>query len=152
MNIGLFSDTHGLLRPEAVAALEGCDVLIHAGDVGDRETLEELHAMGCRHVVRGNVDHGAWASGADGLPLRLELELGALRVVVVHDRAELEPPDELAARGVGLAVFGHSHRPAVERHADLWLVNPATGGRSRGPRGGGWARRGGAARVASVSR
>jgi putative phosphoesterase len=131
LRLGLLSDTHGLLRPEALAALADCDVWIHAGDVGSAEVLAELRRRGCEHIVRGNVDHGIWALGSGGLPSRREVEVGSLRVLVVHDRLDLEAPEALAAQGFGMAVFGHSHRPSVELCDGLWLVNPGSCGPRR---------------------
>ena len=86
MRVGLISDTHGLLRPEALDALAGVGEIIHAGDIGDPEVIEGLDAMARVHAVRGNNDRGQWARK---LPLRLDLQLGGVRIHVLHDLNEL---------------------------------------------------------------
>jgi predicted phosphodiesterase len=85
--VGVISDTHGLLRPQALAALRGSDLIIHAGDVGQPELLEPLRALAPLHVVRGNVDHGAWAAR---LPITARVDAGGHVFHVLHNIAELE--------------------------------------------------------------
>jgi putative phosphoesterase len=123
MRVGLISDTHGLLRPEALAALRGCDLLLHAGDVGDPAVLTALAQVAPLHAVRGNVDR--WP-GAEALPDHLDLELGAVRVHLLHDHATL-PPNTAA----DVVVCGHSHRPGVERIDGRLVVNPGSAGPRR---------------------
>ena len=124
--VGVISDTHGLLRPQALAALRGSDLIIHAGDVGQPELLEPLRALAPLHVVRGNVDHGAWAAR---LPMTERVEVGGRVFHVLHNIAELDldPP----AVGIAAVVYGHSHQPTIEtRDGVLWL-NPGSAGPRR---------------------
>ena len=86
--IGAISDTHGLLRPQALAALAGCDPIIHAGDVGSPDVLARLGALAPLHAVRGNVDHGAWSAN---LPVTQRIEIDGFRIYVLHILAELDP-------------------------------------------------------------
>lgn len=124
--IGVISDTHGLLRPEAVEALRGCDLLIHAGDVGDPAILGELRRLAPVHAVRGNVDRGAWALE---LPMTEVVEVGSVLLYVLHDLATLDL--DPAAAGFAAVVYGHSHRPSQEiRHGVLYL-NPGSAGPRR---------------------
>ena len=126
MRIGLISDTHGLLRPEALDALAGVDEIIHAGDIGGPEVIERLRALAPVHAVRGNNDHGPWA---DELPLLLLLTLGGVRVHVLHD------VKELAADGTeepfDVIVAGHSHKPTIAKRGSVLLVNPGSAGPRR---------------------
>ncbi len=126
VRVGLISDTHGLLRPEAVAALEGVDAIVHAGDVGAPGLLAELGAVAPVTAVRGNVDLGAWA---ERLPPTAELELAGRWLHVLHrlDDLELDP----AAAGFDVVIFGHSHRPSIERRKGVLYVNPGSAGPRR---------------------
>jgi putative phosphoesterase len=124
--VGVISDTHGLLRPQALDALRGSDLIIHAGDVGRAELLEPLRALAPLHVVRGNVDNGAWAVR---LPTTVRVDVGGHAFHVLHNIAELN----LDPAQVGLAaiVYGHSHKPSIEtRDGVLWL-NPGSAGPRR---------------------
>jgi putative phosphoesterase len=124
--VGVISDTHGLLRPQALDALRGSDLIIHAGDVGRPELLEPLRALAPLHVVRGNVDIGAWAAR---LPTTELVAVGARLFYVLHNIAELDldPP----TAGFAAVVFGHSHQPSIEtRDGVLWL-NPGSAGPRR---------------------
>ena len=104
--IGVISDTHGLLRPQAVAALRGCSPIIHAGDIGRPEILDELRRIAPVFAVRGNVDIGAWAMA---LPETATVEVGDCRLYVLHD---LEAPHrDVGAAGFHAVIAGHSHRP-----------------------------------------
>jgi putative phosphoesterase len=124
--VGVISDTHGLLRPEAVAALEGCDLLVHAGDVGDPAILGELRRLAPVHAVRGNVDRGAWA---EALPVTEVVEVGSVLLYVLHDLATLDL--DPAAAGFAAVLYGHSHRPSRQiRHGVLYL-NPGSAGPRR---------------------
>lgn len=123
MNIGLISDTHGLLRPQAVQALAGCDVILHAGDVGDDRVLEGLADLAPVHAVRGNTDRTGRASL---LPDELRLELGGHRIYLIHDRSKASPPDD-----TDIVVFGHSHQPGIERRGSTLWVNPGSAGPRR---------------------
>jgi putative phosphoesterase len=124
--IGVISDTHGLLRPEAVAALRGAERIIHAGDVGGPEVLEALAALAPVTAVRGNNDKGEWARA---LPATDVVDAGGVLIYVLHDVAELDL--EPAAAGFRVVVVGHSHRPASkERDGVLWF-NPGSAGPRR---------------------
>lgn len=126
MKVGLISDTHGLMRPEALAALAGVAEIIHAGDVGVPEVLEALCAIAPVHAVRGNNDRGAWAGR---LPASLALELGGVRIRVLHDLEELEVGSE--DDGAQVVVSGHSHQPSVARREGVLFVNPGSAGPRR---------------------
>ncbi len=124
--LGILSDTHGLLRPSALERLRGCDLLVHAGDVGDEAVLPPLDALAPLHVVRGNVD----VDGTLGrLPATVELTLDGVEIRVVHRREDV-PASWLRLRP-GLVVFGHSHRPELEWRGDLLMLNPGAAGRPR---------------------
>ena len=124
--VGVISDTHGLLRPEAVAALAGVDTIVHAGDIGSAEILDALRRIAPVIAVRGNNDRDAWAAP---LPEIARLEIGATRIWVVHDLKELA--EDPASAGVGVVISGHSHRPRVERRAVLLLLSPGSAGPRR---------------------
>jgi hypothetical protein len=126
LTLGVISDTHGLMRPEAVAALRGCDFIIHAGDVGKPEVLTELTAIAPTFAIRGNVDQGAWALL---LPPTDIVEVGALLFYVVHDIADLDldPP----TAGFAAVVFGHSHKPSIETRDGVLYLNPGAAGPRR---------------------
>jgi len=126
LTVGVISDTHGLLRPEAVAALEGSDLIVHAGDVGDPEVLAPLRELAPVHAVRGNVDRGTWA---EELPLDRVVEVGGHRLYVLHilDELDLDP----AAAGFAAVIFGHSHRPHRERRDGVLYLNPGSAGPRR---------------------
>lgn len=126
MRIGLISDTHGLLRPEALAALQGCDHIVHAGDIGDAGILQALAVIAPVTAVRGNNDEGAWAQD---LPETQRLTLAGVTLYVIHDIGTL--PIDPAAAGVQVVVYGHSHRPVVETRGGVLYVNPGSAGRRR---------------------
>jgi putative phosphoesterase len=124
--VGVISDTHGLLRPEAVAALRGCDRIIHAGDVGKPEVLAPLRALAPTSAVRGNVDTGSLAAS---LPETELVEIGAARFYVLHDIAALD--SDPAAAGFAAVVSGHSHRPSIATRAGVLFLNPGSAGPRR---------------------
>ncbi len=126
MRIGLISDTHGLLRPEALAALQGCAQIIHAGDIGKPQVLDGLRATAPLEAIRGNIDTAEWAQV---LPERLDLRIGGLTLHVLHDLKQLDI-DPLAA-GVDVVIAGHSHKPKVERRDGVLYVNPGSAGPRR---------------------
>jgi putative phosphoesterase len=126
LRVGLISDTHGLLRPQAAAFLRGCDHIIHGGDIGDPEILAQLSAIAPLTAVRGNNDKGAWA---EALPETELVRLGDALVYVLHDLALLDI--EPRAAGVGTVVSGHSHRPHIERREGVLYVNPGSAGPRR---------------------
>jgi putative phosphoesterase len=126
MLVGVIADTHGLLRPEAFAALRGCEHLIHAGDVGAPEILERLRELAPVTAVRGNVDHGPWA---DLLPEIEVVELAAVEIYVLHNLKllDLDP----AAGGFGCVISGHTHQPKIERRNSVLYLNPGSAGPRR---------------------
>ena len=124
--IGLISDTHGLLRPEAVRALEGCELIVHAGDVGKPEIFESLRAIAPVVAVRGNVDKGIWASR---LPETAVVEAESVTIYVLHDVHQLDL-DPVAA-GFGIVVSGHSHKASREERSGVMYVNPGGAGPRR---------------------
>jgi putative phosphoesterase len=124
--IGLISDTHGLLRPEAAEFLRGSDFIIHAGDIGDPAVLTELNAIAPLTAVRGNNDTAAWAHS---IPETAVLRVGEVSVYVLHNLAELDV--DPAAAGFQVVVSGHSHRPSVERRGGALYVNPGSAGPRR---------------------
>jgi putative phosphoesterase len=126
MLIGLISDTHGLLRPEAVAALQGADRIIHAGDVGDPAILEQLARIAPVTAVRGNVDRDAWAQK---LPETNVLEVAGVSIYVLHNLAELDLKPE-AARFAAV-IYGHSHVPKQETKKGVLYFNPGSAGPKR---------------------
>lgn len=126
MTIGVISDTHGLLRPEAFVALQGSQLILHAGDVGDPEILEKLRAIAPTVAVRGNVDEGSWAAA---LPLSTVVGVGELRIYMLHDIAALDL-DPVSA-GVAAVIFGHSHRPSSETRDGVLFFNPGAAGPRR---------------------
>ncbi|HAQ87858.1 MAG TPA: YfcE family phosphodiesterase [Pseudomonas sp.] len=126
MRIGVISDTHGLLRPEALAALQGCERIIHAGDIGKPEVLEGLRALAPLDVIRGNVDSGDWAAE---VPEHLDLEIGGLRVYVTHD-VKTMGIDPIAEQ-VDVVIAGHSHQPKIEQVNGVLYLNPGSAGRRR---------------------
>ena len=126
VRIGLISDTHGLLRPEAIQALQGVDHIIHAGDIGSSRILEQLAEIAPVTAVRGNNDHGAWA---DALPAETTIESGGMTLHVLHDIKELDP--DVNASTVQVVVSGHSHRPAIAKQNGMLFVNPGSAGPRR---------------------
>lgn len=128
MLIGLISDTHALIRAEALAALHGVEVILHAGDVGGLSVLRELRGIAPVHAVTGNTD-----DLADGLPPRIELELGGLRVCVTHGHELGSPrPDNLVKRyDADVIVYGHTHKPLIETVGAVLVVNPGAAGPRR---------------------
>jgi len=126
MLIGVISDTHGLLRPEAVVALAGVEHILHAGDVGDPGILERLQAIAAVTAIRGNVDVGGACAQ---LPDTELVELGGRQIYMLHDRETLDL-DPVAA-GIAVVVSGHSHRPSILRHKGVVYFNPGSAGPRR---------------------
>ena len=124
--IGVISDTHGLLRREAIESLRGSDHIIHGGDVGGQEILRQLSAIAPVTAVRGNVDKSKWARK---LPETDVLELGGISIYVLHDltRLDLKPN----AAGFSVVVSGHSHVPKQETHDGVLYFNPGSAGLRR---------------------
>ena len=124
--VGVISDTHGLLRPEAVEALKGSELILHAGDVGGPEVLEALRRVAPVVAVRGNNDRGAWA---EALPAYEAVEVGRTFVYVLHDLKEMDIAP--AAAGFRVVVSGHSHKPLAEERRGVLYLNPGSAGPRR---------------------
>jgi uncharacterized protein len=124
--VGLISDTHGLLRPEAVVALQGCDCIIHAGDIGAAEILNELRTIAPLTAIRGNNDTDPWAAQ---LPDTAECSVGGIRLFVLHNNGELA--FDPAVAGFAVVVAGHSHRPAWRQEGEVLFINPGSAGPRR---------------------
>jgi len=124
--VGLISDTHGLLRPQALTALAGCDLILHAGDVGKPEILDQLRTLAPVTAVRGNIDVGAWATQ---LPLTAALEVGPARIYMLHNVQELDLDPAIA--GFQIVVSGHSHKPGRTDRAGVMYLNPGSAGPRR---------------------
>lgn len=126
MIVGVISDTHGLLRPEALAALRGSDHIIHAGDVGDPAILDKLAEIAPVTAVCGNIDHGAWAQKT---PATNVLEIGEISIYILHDLQELDIKPEAAK--FAAVVYGHSHVPKQEVRNGVLYFNPGSAGPGR---------------------
>jgi putative phosphoesterase len=126
MKIGIISDTHGLLRPEAVERLAGVDHVIHAGDIGRPDVIADLRKIAPTTAVRGNVDRDEWAAG---YPLTARVKLGGRSFYVLHNLAELDL--DPAAAGIDVVVSGHSHRPKIETVNGVIYLNPGSAGPRR---------------------
>lgn len=124
--IGLISDTHGLLREEALGALRGSDLIIHAGDVGDSKILEALRQIAPLVAVRGNVDTAEWAKS---LPETAVVEAGAVNIYVLHDSNALDL--DAKAAGLHIVVSGHSHKPSRGERKGVVYINPGSAGPRR---------------------
>ncbi len=124
--IGLISDTHNLVRPEALRHLAGCDAIIHAGDICEQAVLDALARVAPVTAVRGNNDTGSWAAA---LPTHATLTVQQVKILVVHDMADVG----IAARGDGTRVIvtGHSHKPCIDERDGVLLVNPGSAGPRR---------------------
>jgi uncharacterized protein len=126
MRVGLISDTHGLLRPEALVFLESCDHIIHAGDICDDSVLQAIARLAPLTAVRGNNDKGSWA---DLLAETELVKIGDAYVYVIHDLAALDIDPEAA--GVQVVISGHSHQPKIESRDGVLFVNPGSAGPRR---------------------
>jgi uncharacterized protein len=124
IRVGVISDTHNLVRPEALKALRGCEQILHAGDICNPAVLDALRAIAPVSAVRGNNDSGA---GIDDLPEQRTVVIGDTTVLVVHDIADV--PAKLD--GVDVVITGHSHRPLIERRGTTLFVNPGSAGPRR---------------------
>ena len=126
VRLGIISDTHGLLRPQAMAFLRGSDRILHGGDIGNAEILARLSTIAPVTAVRGNNDDGAWA---EAIPETECFEFGGIHVYAVHDlsRLDIEP----SAAGIRVVVSGHSHKPMIEQRHGVFFVNPGSAGPRR---------------------
>jgi hypothetical protein len=125
-HVGVISDTHGLIREEALVALQGSELIIHAGDIGKPEVLERLRKIAPVHAVRGNNDRDGWASA---LPLTEVVELGGLYAYLLHDIADLDI--DPSAAGMAAVITGHSHKPLAEMRDGVLFLNPGSAGPRR---------------------
>lgn len=123
--IGVISDTHGLVRPEALTALRGTDLILHAGDIGGAEVIEALERIAPVTAIRGNNDTGAWAKQ---IPATVDLRIEDTAFHIVHSVRDLDPR---AAAKAGVVVSGHSHRPSIERRDQVLYLNPGSAGPRR---------------------
>jgi uncharacterized protein len=126
LTVGVISDTHGLLRPQAVAALRGSDLIIHAGDVGNPQVIKTLSGIAPTFAVRGNVDTPAWATD---LPMTELVAVGERQFFVLHRISELDL--DPATAGFAAVVFGHSHQPLIETRDGVLFLNPGSAGPRR---------------------
>jgi putative phosphoesterase len=123
--IGVISDTHGLVRPEALQALHGTELILHAGDIGGAEVIEALERLAPVRAIRGNNDTGAWA---ERFPEILDLRIEDAAIHIVHSANDLNEED---ARKADVVVSGHSHRPSIERRDRVLYLNPGSAGPRR---------------------
>jgi putative phosphoesterase len=126
MRIGVISDTHGLLRPEALGALRGVDRILHAGDVGGPEILDRLRELAPVTTVRGNVDREPWAAGLAETEV---LEVDGVSIYLLHNLDQLDLKPEAA--GFRILIYGHSHRPEIEEKNGVLYFNPGSAGPRR---------------------
>ena len=126
MKIGLISDTHGLMRPQALAALQGCEQLIHAGDIGKPEILDALRAIAPLTVVRGNNDQDdSWAGD---VPFSAQLDVQGVGIYITHILADVPKP---LPDGIEVVVIGHSHKPLIQTIDGVLFINPGSAGPRR---------------------
>jgi putative phosphoesterase len=124
--IGLISDTHRLVRPQALDALRGVDLIIHAGDIGKAEVLDALKPIAPLHAIKGNNDRGMWAKKLPGTTI---LSVGGVRLFLIHDVHDLDfDPFE---RGIAAVISGHSHKPSIVERDGVLFVNPGSAGPRR---------------------
>lgn len=124
--VGVISDTHGLVRPEAAAALAGVELIIHAGDIGSPEVMAALERIAEVRAIRGNNDRDAWARRWPETDI---VQVGAVSIYVLHDLAQIDLDPRAA--GIQVVISGHSHRPKAERRDGLLYLNPGSAGPRR---------------------
>jgi uncharacterized protein len=124
--VGVISDTHGLLRPQALEALRGCDLILHAGDIGGRAIVKALGAIAPVVAVRGNIDRGEWAQT---LPEWEVVEVSGVCIYMLHDVKDLNINPEAA--GFQAVISGHSHKPTLKEHEGVLYINPGSAGPRR---------------------
>jgi uncharacterized protein len=124
--VGLISDTHGLVRSQAVDALRGSELIIHAGDIGKPEVIDQLRVIAPTIAVRGNVDIQAWAAE---FPMTEAVKVGERVFWVLHEISQLDL--DPAAAGFAAVVYGHSHQPSIERREGVLYINPGSAGPRR---------------------
>ncbi len=126
IHVGVISDTHGLMRPQAVKAMHGSDLIIHGGDVGEPEILDTLESIAPVHTVRGNVDYEPWTQR---LPRTKVVEAGDVLIYVLHNLYNLNIDPVVS--GFRMVVYGHSHRPSIEEKRSVIFLNPGSAGPRR---------------------
>jgi hypothetical protein len=126
VKLGVISDTHRLMRPEALRALEGSELIVHAGDVGAPEILAALERIAPVHAIRGNIDTAAWAQT---LPEQREVQVENARIWMLHDANELAL--DPAVEGYQAVISGHSHRPKIDERGGVLFLNPGSAGPRR---------------------
>ncbi|HYH00822.1 MAG TPA: metallophosphoesterase family protein [Terriglobales bacterium] len=124
--VGVISDTHGLVRPEALDALRGSHLILHAGDVGSSAVLDLLSTIAPVIAVRGNIDTAPWA---DQLPVDVVVEVGSASIYILHDIARMDLVPEAA--GFGTVIYGHSHKPEKKVRGGVLYLNPGSAGPRR---------------------
>jgi uncharacterized protein len=124
--IGVISDTHGLVRPEALAALKGVELIIHGGDIGNPQVLQSLCSIAPVHAIRGNNDRDAWSKR---LPDILNFQINGIKLHVIHNVNDLEEIPNAA--GIRAVISGHSHKPSIVQRGDVLFVNPGSAGPRR---------------------
>jgi len=124
--IGLISDTHGLVRPQALEVLRGVDLIIHAGDIGNEEVLDALKPIAPPHAIKGNNDRGAWAKKLSDTMI---LTVGGVKLYLIHDVNELS--FEPSKHGIAAVISGHSHKPSIVERDGVLFVNPGSAGPRR---------------------
>lgn len=124
--VGIISDTHGLLRPQAIDAVSGSDFIIHAGDIGSIDVINQLRVIAPVTAIKGNIDKGTWASAFSDNEV---LEVGGRFIYIIHNLNELDL--DPAAAGFEVVVSGHSHKPKVKQIDDVLYVNPGSAGPRR---------------------
>ena len=124
--LGIISDTHGLLRPEVAAFLQGCDRIVHGGDIGTTEVLTRLSTIAPVTAVRGNNDKGAWAQA---IPESEFFEFSGIHVYAIHDLSLLNI--DPSAAGIQVVVSGHSHKPLIQQRDGIVFINPGSAGPRR---------------------
>ncbi len=124
--VGVIADTHGLMRQEAINALKGSDLILHAGDVGKPEVLVTLAQIAPVIAIRGNVDQGAWA---ESLPAQTTVEIKGVRLHLIHDLNDLAI--DPIANGFSAIIAGHSHQPSLKIREGVHLINPGSAGPRR---------------------
>jgi putative phosphoesterase len=124
--VGVIADTHGLMRPEALAALRGSELIIHAGDIGKVDVLDSLSRIAPVLAIRGNNDRESWAKGMADV---LNVQVNGVKFQVIHNVHEIE--DDPAERKIGVVISGHSHQPSVVKRDEILFVNPGSAGLRR---------------------
>jgi hypothetical protein len=124
--IGVISDTHGLLRPEVVAAFADVNLILHAGDVGDPDIISDLEALAPLIAVRGNMDYGNWA---ERLPPVQSIQVGIHAILLIHDLGWIDRDVDLTKYQA--VINGHTHRPLIEKQHNLLHFNPGSAGHRR---------------------